>query len=148
MTSVKKYRPSIFGVIFALIIIGCTPQKNSSVSENGGMAEVLAFASKLKSDKAKKTMQEALEDFDLVLAGKLPKYSKLDATTLNGVSTYKGNGYILQLIDTDGTIAGEYIKIYGPVIEFTDSEFQILEKKISEVRFYDRDKYQILKGSK
>ncbi|MNL61414.1 hypothetical protein D3C87_1853310 [compost metagenome] len=109
---------------------------------------LLVFKEKLKNEKSKRILSEASEDFDLVLAGKNPRNAKPDSALINGITKFNGNGYTLQIVDTDGTVADIYVHIYGPIIEFSDADFQLLEKKISAVKLYDQDKYLSLKGKK
>lgn len=148
----RIFIPSLsrFAIVLLFMVSGCTKKENvvALANEQSRSSALTMFFSKLKSEKAKKIIKEASEDFDLVVAGKTPKNSKVDSATINGLTKYNGSGYKLRVVDTDGTVAGEYINIFGPIIEFDDPEFQLLEKQISDVRLYDHDQYMHLKGTK
>lgn len=124
----------------------CCSQKDSKVSNIiNSKDNITHFMLKIKSEKSTRVLSEGIEDFDLALSAKAPKYALVGAASLNGITNYKGNGYTLQIVDTEAMISGNVTHIYGAILEFNDPDFNFLHKQISDVKLYDHDKYLSLK---
>jgi len=98
--------------------------------------------------KTLQTIDEARNDFELVLRGKEPKYSKFKSAKLDGgTESFAHKGYKLTVHRRADTKDGKSGFFYGPELQFTDPK--IREKQVfSEIGFYTSDELQNLLGDR
>jgi hypothetical protein len=100
------------------------------------------------SPEVAKIVQQAQEDFDLLLSGHDPKNSKPESAQLDGGTTFfKQASYKITLMQKAAKVENVNGFLYGPILQFTDSRFQLSEP-ISAVKFYSTEELRKLLGGK
>jgi hypothetical protein len=99
-----------------------------------------------KDKNLQSTLEQATEDFTLVLKGAIPKYAKqTDEDSSDGGTTfYKGKGYDLTIQKSIATIGTEDGFFYGPVLVFNSAVVRGNSSTISQVSFYRKNDLLVL----
>lgn len=94
-------------------------------------------------------LKQMREDFNLIEAGKKPKFAKFDEgqplLADGGTSTYKGKGYSITIQQTLGQLLGSAGYFYGPILKVENAQLTDSMKTISSIKFYSTNEFKAFK---
>lgn len=94
-------------------------------------------------------LKQMREDFNLVEAGKKPKFAKFDEgqplLADGGTSVYKGKGYSITIQQTLGQLLGSAGYFYGPILKIENAQLSDSMKPIFNIKFYSTNEFKIFK---
>jgi hypothetical protein len=122
-----------------MLIASCSnaSQDDSSVRQS---MSIFALGDERLDVRVSKSLTQAEEDFQAVVAGKKPTFAKFDTTAPlpsdGGTTFYKGDGYDLKIVKALTEVSHTHGYLYGPVITFESRIVFGNYKEISHVTFY------------
>ena len=91
----------------------------------------------------RRTITEAAEDFQAVVAGRKPTHAVFDKDAPlpsdGGTTFYQGKGYRLTVLVSFSSFGGVNATAYGPIIEFERTFAPGNTSEISDIRVYSQD---------
>ena len=123
-----------------LLLTGCAQPSPQVISSNPNAAPFVGLNSAALSDKDRKILMEASDDFLLVIAGKKPIHATFDEHAAlpadGGTTYYVGNGYKLTVVKSLSSFGGFDGYAYGPALTFNEDFAPGNVATISDIRVY------------